>query len=45
MQPEGEGSMRTTFLAESRPHSGGVVSVGMVTRTRYATGETLPAPG
>jgi len=29
---------------ESRPHSGGVVSGGMVTRTRCATGETLPAP-
>jgi hypothetical protein len=41
---EGEGSMRRHAWQESRSHSGGVVSGGMVTRTCCATGETLPAP-
>ncbi len=41
---EGEGNMGTSDLAEETPHSGGVISGGMVTRTRSATGEILSAP-
>jgi hypothetical protein len=36
--------MGTSGLAEETSHSGGVISGGMVTRTRSATGEILSAP-